>query len=631
MSLEHVGTETRWMMWAQRVQRTGLVLAGILISVLPAAAQMEIGDNWRLNLNGNVGYNYMGNMNDGVSAHSMGFNGNANLSGSFYNPNFINFNVQPYYDRNQNNSVYGSLTNSSGVSANVNLFSGSHFPGSVSYGKGLDDSGQFGIPASQIGLAQHGNSQNFGLTWSELLPNMPTLTASYLVNSGTSSLFGSQQQSDQTNHTLSLLSTYSVAGFRLSGGYTHRNIDAQYSHLLDGAPEPVETINANDTLQVTAQHSFPLNGSFTLGASRSTYGYDYHDSYDTKNSGTFDALSGTLVFRPQRKLTVGSNVNYNESLFGNVPESLVNGGTAVNTTSLGSFKSVLLGSNAYYQLVSSLTLQGTVTHIRQEFLGTTYSSTQFGGGANYNLNRRFLGSLSLSFAAYDSASQEGNQGLGFTGNLNFERKIDGWDITGNFSYSQNVQTLILIYTNSSYGWVSNVNRRLGNRLYFSAGYGGSHSGLSSVAGSSSSSERWSGALNFRSYNVNGFYSKSDGAAIFTPTGLVAIPSGLPPGLFEPDAVITYGSKAYGFNGGGVFMRRLTCSVGYAESHGSTVDPLMSTYTSTQLYNGIMQYRMRKIYLNAGVTRLRQGVGVAGTPPVTVMSYYIGFSRWFNFF
>lgn len=631
MSREHVGTETRWIMWAQRTQKTGLLLAAILISVLPATAQMEIGDNWKLNLNGNVGYNYMGNMNDGASAHSMGFNGNANLSGSFYNPNFLNFNFQPYYDRNQNNSVYGSLTNSKGASANVNLFSGSHFPGSVSYGKGLDQTGQFGIPASQIGLAEHGNSQNFGLTWSELLPNMPTLTASYLINNGTSSIFGTQQETDQTNHTLSLLSTYFVAGFRLNGGYTHRNIDAQYSHLLDGSPEPVQTVNASNILQITAQHSFPLNGSFTVGASRSTYGYDYHDSYDTRNSGTFDALTGSLVFRPQSKLTVGSNVNYNESLFGNVPDLLVNGGTAVNATSLGSFKSVLLGSNAYYQLLSSLTLQGTVTHIRQEFLGQTYSSTQVGGGANYTLNRRFLGSLSFSFQAYDSANQDGNQGLGFTGNLNFERKIDGWDITGNFSYSQNVQTLILVYTNSSYGWVSNVNRRLGNRLYLSAGYGGTHSGLSSVAGSSNSSDRWSGALNFRSYNVNAFYSKSDGAAIFTPTGLVAIPSGLPPTLFDPNSVITYGSHAYGINGGGVFIRRLTCSVGYADSHGSTIDPLISTYTSTQLYNAIMQYRMRKIYLNAGVTRLRQSVGVAGTPPVTVMSYYIGFSRWFNFF
>jgi hypothetical protein len=155
--------------------------------------------------------------------------------------------------------------------------------------------------------------------------------------------------------------------------------------------------------------------------------------------------------------------------------------------------------------------------------------------------------------------------------------------------------------------------------------------MSAVAGSSSSSERWTGGLTFNTYNVNGFYSKSDGTALFTPTGLVAIPSNLPPTLFGPNELIVFGSNAWGINGGGVFMRRLTFSVGYADSNGSTVDPAIRTYTSTQLYNGIMQYRMRKIYLNAGVTRLRQSVGTAGTAPVTVMSYYVGFSRWFNFF
>src|SRR5205823_90017 len=82
------------------------LLGGILLAALSASAQLEVGDNWRMNLNGDVGYSYNGNINQGLSGHSMGFTGNANLAGSYYNPNFLNFNVQPYYDRVQSNSVF---------------------------------------------------------------------------------------------------------------------------------------------------------------------------------------------------------------------------------------------------------------------------------------------------------------------------------------------------------------------------------------------------------------------------------------------------------------------------------------------------------------------------------------------
>jgi hypothetical protein len=79
------------------------------------------------------------------------------------------------------------------------------------------------------------------------------------------------------------------------------------------------------------------------------------------------------------------------------------------------------------------------------------------------------------------------------------------------------------------------------------------------------------------------------------------------------------------------MRRLTLSAGYANGSGSTIDPLLSTFSSNQLYNVIFQYRLRKIFLNGGYTQLHQDVGTVGSVPVNVTTYYIGISRWFNFF
>lgn len=618
-------------MWQSWVRNSWWLLAAIVLTTLPAPAQLEVGDDWRMNLSGDIGYNYRGNLSNGLSGHSMGFNGDANLTGSYYDPNFLNFNVQPYYDRTQSNSIYGALTDSSGVNANVNLFSGSHFPGSVNYSRGLNSTGQFGIPGSDFGLATRGNFQGLALTWSELLPNMPTLTATYALDGGSSSIFGEPGNNTQHNRTLNLLSTYNVAGFHLAGGYTHRNVNSDFTEFLNGESAPITTKAGSNSYQFNGTHAFPLQGAYSFSWTRSTYDYDYHDSSQSTSSGRSDTLNGTLVFRPARKLSVSLNSSFNNSLLGNVPETVLSNGEVLNTLNLGSFRSLIVGGSATYQILNNLDVQGIVNHDRQYFMGRTYEATQFGGSANYNLQRPFLGSFSFSAAAFDTATQDGNSALGFVGNLNFARKFHGWEIDANTSYSQNVQTMILLYTTSSVGYVGNVRRRLGNRVFWMAGFGGSHSALTSHQGMSSSSQRWSSTFNYHSYSLNGFYSKADGAALFTPTGLVSIPSNLPPSLFAPGAVIEYGSTAWGVNASTVLMRRLTVSGGYANGSGLTVDPLLRTSTSNELYNVIFQYRLRKIFVNGGYTNLRQNVGTVGSFPVNVTTYYIGISRWFNFF
>ncbi len=616
-------------MWARWVHNAGWLLAGLLLLALRASAQLEVGEAWKFNLDGNLGYNYNGEVNNGASSHGMGLYGNGTLRGSFYNPNFLNFSVSPYANRDQTNSIYGGLSNSTGVNANVNLFSGSHFPGSVYYGRGSDSSSEFGLPASTVGLAQHGTNQNFGVNWSAIVPGLPTLTASYAIGDGTSDVYGTQDQSQQKTRTFSLLSSYFVDGYRLSGSILHRNVDTQLAEFVDGSALPVQSNGASTTYQINASHPLPFSGSFGISAGHSNYDYDYSDSYSTTSSGSGDNFSAVAGFRPLDKLVVSGNFDYTDSLLGSIPEPMQNG--VVQTVNLGTFRSFLFGTNAYYQLLRNLSINGEVSHAEQTFLGQTYSSTQYGGGANYSTTQRFLGSFTFAFAAFDYANQFGNQGLGFSGNINFSKKIHDWEMDANFGYSQGVQTVLVIYTTSSYNWVANIRRRLANQTYFSAGYGGAHSGLSQSTGFSSSSQRASGALTWRSFNLNGFYSKADGTAVLTSTGLTALPTNLPPAVFAPDAVMTYNSKAVGANLGGVIANRLTFSLAYADSDGTTIDPLTNIRVSTQLYNSYVQYRLRKIYLNAGFTKLRQGVGTPGTAPANVTSYFVGFTRWFNFF
>ncbi len=617
-------------MWLRWIAKASILVAGIFLAALPSVAQLEVGDT-NLSLNGDIGFNYNGNINQGSSGHSFGLTGDANLNGSFYNPNFLNFNVQPYYDRVQSNSVFGTLTNASGVNASANLFSGSHFPGAVNYSKGINNVGQFGIPGSDIGLAQHGDFSGLGVSWSELLPNMPTLTASYSIGNSSSSIFGTQDENKQKDRTLSLLSSYHFAGFRLGGGYIRRNVDSNFAETLDGLPEPVITNTDTNNYQFNLQHAFPMSGAYTFSWNRTDYAYNDHDSRTANNTGASDTLNGNLTFRPLTKLSVAFNGSYYDSLIGALPEVVVNGSTFVPSSSIGTFRAFLTGADANYQLLPTLNLHALVNHQQQEFLGRSYGATQFGGSVNYNLNRRLLGSLTFSLGVFDTMNQEGNAGLGFTGNVNFDRKISNWEVNANFSYSQNVQTLILVYTTSSMGYVTNARRRLGNRTFFMAGFSGSHSGITAQSGSSSKANRASSTFIYHSYSLNGFYSKSDGRAAFTSTGLVALPPGVPPSVFGPDAAIVYNSTAYGVNASIVPIRRLTISAGYANSRGSTSDPLISATTGNQLYNIVSQYRLRKIYVNAGFTNLRQTVGLPGSSPVHVTTYYIGISRWFNFF
>ena len=620
-------------MWAVRARNRvgGCALAGIFVLAIPAAAQMQVGDNLRMNLNGNVGFNYAGGMNQGQSDHAMGFAGNGQLTGNYYSPNFLNFNVDPFYNRVQSDSVFGSLTNTTGVTSNVNLFNGTHFPGSFSYNRILNGTSAFNVPGSDLGLAQHTNSQTLGIGWSALVPGLPTLSASYAMGKNTNNILGESGENSEKDRTLNLLSTYKWDGFNMTGQFLHRTMNATYGEVLQVGSLPVTTNSSSNSYGGTVQHALPLSGGFSVSYNHLGYGYNYEDSYTAKNSGSTSTVNGNASFHPTQKLATNFFANYNDSLLGVIPQPLLNSGTAVNVSTAQTFHSTVVGSNVFYQIFNCLGVSWEVNHQQQSFLGRTYSATQFGGSANFNIGRTILKGLSFSVGAVDTTQQAQNTGLGFVGNLNYDRKLLGWDVSGNFSYSQNVQTYLLIYTTSSYSYLASIRRRIGERKYFMAGYSGAHSGLSANSGTSSSAERiWTGFI-FRGNSFNAYYNKSDGLAIFTPNGLVPIPPTLPPGVLPEQIFTTYNSKGWGLSAGTTPTKRLSLSFGFAKSNGSTINPAQSILANNTLMNAVMQYRVRKIFLNGGYTRLRQSVGTPGTPPLDVTTYYIGLSRWFNFF
>ena len=149
-----------------------LVQAGLLLLASPVAAQVHLGD-FSTTSSGTISTGYAGDYgNLTASDHGWTVGGNAEFSGSFYNPNFLSYNAAVYLNQSRANSDFQSISNTSGVNLSTNIFGGSHFPGSINYSKAFNSEGNYAVP----GLANyvtHGNNDTFGINWSANIPDAP--------------------------------------------------------------------------------------------------------------------------------------------------------------------------------------------------------------------------------------------------------------------------------------------------------------------------------------------------------------------------------------------------------------------------------------------------------------------------
>jgi hypothetical protein len=79
------------------------------------------------------------------------------------------------------------------------------------------------------------------------------------------------------------------------------------------------------------------------------------------------------------------------------------------------------------------------------------------------------------------------------------------------------------------------------------------------------------------------------------------------------------------------MRRLTIGASFAQANSNTSLAGTASSNNTRMINTLFQYQFRKMYLTGGYSNLVQGFSTSGTAPENVSSFYIGVTRWFNFF
>jgi len=607
------------------------LLALLAISPL-LTAQIQVGENTTLSASGLVTGGYAGDYGNTInSSHGLEVGLNGTLNGDYFNPNFLNYVITPYYNQSRNDSGYQSLTGASGVAATANIFTGSHFPGSVSYHYDYNSTGTNGLIGTP-NFTTTGTGQGFSVNWSALFNGWPTLSVGYSQGSGSSTVYGTDQESSGHNKNFNVHSGYALAGWRLNAYYDRHSYDSVFPEFLSGIQESVSNSTAND-IGVNGQHSLPLHGSFAASYTWSTASSDYltntadSSSLPSTTSYTTQTENASASFHPTQKFGFSFNESYTDDLSGYINQAIINGGGIPVNVNLGSnSQSLTLSGGASYQISRTMSASVTANHYQQYYFGQNYDGNYL--SANLNYGRKLLNMFTLSGGIVDSSTGNGDNALGFIANVNYFRRFRGWETSGFFSYAQNVQTLLITYTTSSYNYNARLRHRLPWNVMWIAAFNGSHSGFSQQQDTTNHSEAYSTSLSTRRFSLTGNYSAGNGNSFLGSTGLVPLPP--TPGIPESELIL-YTSSSYGGSISSTPIRRLTLSGSYARGISNTIGGTES-HNNTEVFNAQMQYRLRRISLLAGYTRFSQGISAVNTGPVpTTTSYFVGISRWFNIF
>jgi hypothetical protein len=586
---------------------------------------LSIGENTKLSAGGLFTFGYTGDYGDVIpSDHGLTFGLDGKLSGYYYNPNFISFTATPYYNQSRADSSYQSLTGASGIDSTANFFTGSHFPGSVTYRYDRNSSGTFGL-AGQPNFTTVGKGDGFGINWSALLPNLPTLSVGYSQGSGSGTIYGTSEETTSSTRLLNVRSGYDIEGFRLNAFFDRNSVASKFPEFLSGQQESAQDSTGHD-VGFGAQHALPMHGQFYANYDRASADSNYFsDAGKNSNTTTYtdDIVNTGASFHPTQKLSLNVTENYTSNLNGYLAQNLSSSGTPEPGISLGSgAHSSTVGGGATYQFTNFLSASSPATYYDQEYFGKTYTGAYLSGTVSYG--KRILDTFTFSGSVIDSDNGQGTNALGFIGNVNFFHRIKGWQLSGVFSYAQNVQALLVTYTTSYYSYSANLHRRLPAGLQWTAAFNGTHSGLTNYKGTSSHSEGYSTAFGSRRFTVNGNYTQSTGISLLGASGLV--PVSATPGVND---FITFGGSSYG---GGVSvtpLSRLVIAGSFSRAISNTLGQTIS-HNNTEIFSAQMQYHLRRIGLQAGYTRFTQGISAVGAPANTT-SYFVGISRWFDFF
>ena len=309
----------------------GIGLGLMLAFVLSSAAQVKIGENVSMNMNGQVSAGYTADYGNLINSdHGVTFGGNADLTGFYYDPNFLSFTVNPFYNQSRLNSTYASNSNASGINATAGIFSGSHFPGTVNFSQLWNSDGTIGLPGV-ANYTTNGSSDTLGIGWGVYFPNRPTLSLGYQQGSSNYSIYGDNSNGSTAFRSFSANSMYQLHGWSLNGGYQRNASHSEFPQFF-GNQDLEKSSAGGNSFSVGAGHALPWDGSFSANFNRSSFDSNFAEvdgSGNSQYSGTADTGNAAVSFHPLNRLTVGSNANYTDNLLGSLYQTIVTSGGVV--------------------------------------------------------------------------------------------------------------------------------------------------------------------------------------------------------------------------------------------------------------------------------------------------------------
>ena len=382
-------------------RKATLVFTGLLFFLVPASAQIKVGDNVELTGNGNLSGGYSDNWGNQIgSSHGFNFGGVASLGGYYYSPNFLSFNVTPYYNQNWANSNFQTTTNASGVSLSSSIFAGSKFPGSVSYSADWNKEGTFSLPGSQ-NYVTSGYGQGFGIGWSANLPDAPSVSIGYSYGNSNYSVYGTNENGSNNFNNFFVHSAYRWNNFSLAGGFNLNNSNAEIPQIFSTG-QPESSTSESKGYYFTAAHPLPLHGS----ASATFNQTDLNSNYlGYTFNGTIDTVSAFAGINPTQKWSISTSANYTDNLNGVLYQSIIPTGasTTANPQISGSTTAVTtttpvqttdlaqsMSSHAWdfsvgsgYAIAPNLQIRGQYEWREQLYNGINYTANGVTVGAIY--------------------------------------------------------------------------------------------------------------------------------------------------------------------------------------------------------------------------------------------------------
>jgi hypothetical protein len=602
-------------------------LLGLLVA-LPASAQVKIGENLSVGMDGTLGFGYGADYASGQSSSTgVALSGMGSLHGYYFDPRFLTFTVSPSYNRSQSNTQGegGSLTNSSSIGVNFGIFGGSHFPGSISWTKTFGSSGTYQAPGVQ-GFVTRGDTTNLSVGWSALVPNLPPVSFNYNQQSSNSTIFGSSQEDHSTSRSFNVQSNYRWHGWPINGHLGEIFLNSGTPSFFSSGGETSGGGESALNASISTSHKLPMNGGLSMN-----YGYGRFSGGPAgdKVGGSDDGFAISAGFLPWRRFSTQFQFQYQGNLQSQVENQLVSAGSVAPQVNLGSNSHTLSFSNSdSLYLPHNFSLAFNASRIQQVVYKTNVAEDSYSVIANYRFQKPLWGTMLFYAGVNDLASNGQNQGASLNSGANFSRRIKAWELSGNFSYSQGVQTVVALITTSNYSFNAGVARDLTRRLRWFANFNEFHSGFSQTAGISNYIRGVSSSLLYRNFALAANYSESVGASLITANGLIATPGGIPTSLLGSNQYLQSTGKSYSVSTSGV-LRHVIVAGAYTHTEELTSAPSVNTDNLSSVYFVNASYPWRKMGFTAGFSHISQSVGAPSGAPANYSSYYIGIQRWFK--